>query len=137
MSVDEEVWLTPEGVVTGTDDVADAAINWINTYTEIKENNFRHNDPDIHLNIFPNPFTRSTTIEYELFMETNVEIKICDLFGKEVKTLNKSTQKPGNYSFVWNGTNKLGKPISTGIYFCTLQAGLSNQSIKIIKTIDE
>ncbi len=135
VSVDEEVWLTQEGVINGTDDVAEAAINWINTYTEIDENNLRQYDTDIFLNIYPNPFNTSTTIEYELFEEKEVEIKICDLYGKEVKTLTKKIQKPGNYSFVWNGDNEKGQPVSTGIYYCIIQTGTMIQNNKIIKAI--
>jgi len=89
------------------------------------------------LNVYPSPFNTSTTIEYELFKETNVEIRISDLFSQEIWAINKGIQKPGKYSFVWNGDNKLGKPISTGIYYCTIQTGSSSQSIQIIKTTNE
>jgi len=133
VSVDEEVWLTQEGVVNGTDDVVEAAINWINAYTEIEENNLRQYDPDINLNIYPNPFKESTIIEYELFKETNVELKICDLYGQEIRTLNKGIQKPGQYSFAWDGDNEYGKPISSGIYICFITTGRNQHSSKILK----
>ncbi len=132
VSVDEEVWLTQEGVVNGTDDVAEAAINWINAYTEIEENQFHQNDPDIHLNIYPNPFKGSTIIEYELFKETNVEIKICDLYGKEIRTQYYRKQKPGKYSVAWDGDNNYGIPVSTGIYYCSIQAGEQVVSGKMV-----
>ncbi len=133
VSVDEEVWLTQEGVVNGTDDVAEAAINWINTYTKIEENNQLQNNPDILLHIYPNPFIRSTTIEYELFKETNVDLNICDIYGQEVRTHNKGILKPGKYSFVWNGDNKSGRLASSGIYFCFITTGRNQHSVKIIK----
>lgn len=134
VSVDEEVWLTQEGVINGTDDVAEAAINWIATYTEIEENNLLHTYPDIHLNIYPNPFKRKTTIEYELLKETNVEVRICDIYGQKVRTLNKGIQEPGKYTIVWKGDNKLGNPCSSGIYYCFITVGSNRHSVKIIKT---
>jgi hypothetical protein len=49
--VDFPVWLTPEGVAKGKDDVMEAAIKWINTVTDVPE--IAKNDNE--LTIFPNP----------------------------------------------------------------------------------
>jgi len=137
VSVDENVWLTQEGVVNEIDDVADAAINWINSYTAIEENTSQKHDPDICMKAYPNPFISSTTIEYEVFQKTNVDLQISNLYGQKVRTFNSRMQQPGKYSFVWNGDNKFGKPVSTGVYYCTILAGSSYQTIKIIKTHDQ
>ncbi|MBU0713123.1 putative Ig domain-containing protein [bacterium] len=79
---------------------------------------------------YPNPFNSQTTIRYtigaggfvtfeEAFEELvpfDVSIKVYNILGQEVATLVKKLQLPGFYSVSWNGRNKVGKPVSTGLY---------------------
>jgi len=79
---------------------------------------------------YPNPFNSQTTIRYtigaggfitfeEAFEELvpfNVSIKVYNILGQEVAILVNKPQLPGFYSAPWNGCNKVGKPISTGLY---------------------
>jgi flagellar hook assembly protein FlgD len=46
-----------------------------------------------------------------------VEIKIYDLQGKEVITLENKVQEEGEHKIVWNGRTTEGKLVSTGAYF--------------------
>ena len=41
--------------------------------------------------------------------------------GKEVKTLISDNLKPGRYSVQWDGRNKFGELVSSGVYFCILR----------------
>ena len=66
---------------------------------------------------YPNPFNPSTTIAFELPKASNVEIVIYDALGKKIKTLSNSVYKPGNNSVYWDGTNDMGQPVATGVYF--------------------
>lgn len=79
---------------------------------------------------YPNPFNSQTTIRYtigagsfvtfdEAFAELvpyDVSIKVYNILGQEVATLVNKPQLPGFYSVTWNGRNKAGKTISTGLY---------------------
>lgn len=69
---------------------------------------------------YPNPFNSTTTIEYDLKQNTNVEIKIFDILGKQVITLVNNIESPGRKSITWNGTDQNGNPVSTGVYFYNL-----------------
>jgi flagellar hook assembly protein FlgD len=73
------------------------------------------------LRSFPNPFNSTTTIQFSLgenpIIISPSAIQIYDLRGNLVKTLPFSHSVPGNYSIKWDGTNELGKPLSSGIYF--------------------
>jgi hypothetical protein len=73
---------------------------------------------------YPNPFNPETTIFYQLAKSENVNIKIYNLHGDEIKTLvaNK-TQLSGNYFVVWNGKDNKNQFVSTGVYIYRLQAG--------------
>jgi subtilisin family serine protease len=74
----------------------------------------------------PNPFNPSTTIEYSLpdrNAELQVRLSVFNLRGALVAVLVDKQQSGGNYSVNWDGTDRNGKKISSGVYFYRLQAG--------------
>ncbi|HGY55937.1 MAG TPA: T9SS type A sorting domain-containing protein [Caldithrix abyssi] len=71
---------------------------------------------------FPNPFNPTTTIVYQLPAAAHVDLKIYDIRGRQLVTLVNETQQPGKYSLVWNGSDSLGRPLSSGIYFLRIAA---------------
>nr|NQU91151.1 hypothetical protein [Bacteroidota bacterium] len=87
VAVDEEVWLTQDGVVSDTDDVVESAINWINGATGIDENRDVQQKSNPQIQIHPNPFYNSTIFEYEITQESENLIKVHDLLGQEIKIL--------------------------------------------------
>ncbi|MBT4411378.1 MAG: T9SS type A sorting domain-containing protein [Bacteroidetes bacterium] len=82
---------------------------------------------DGFLQLYPNPFTYSTTIEYEVDDYEKVTIKVFDLLGQHVKTLCDCHQLPGLKTIVWNGEDRNGNPISPGFYLINLK--INNQSL--------
>lgn len=75
---------------------------------------------------FPNPFNPETWIPYQLSHDSNVTIQIFDVSGYSVRTLNLGHQAIGSYmttptAAYWDGKNGAGEPVSSGIYFYTLQ----------------
>ncbi|MDZ7260610.1 MAG: T9SS type A sorting domain-containing protein [candidate division KSB1 bacterium] len=74
----------------------------------------------LHQN-FPNPFNSTTMIRYELFQEKNIHLSIFNLKGEEMIRLFSGKQWAGMHQVVWNGEDKLGKEVSSGIYFCVLK----------------
>ena len=81
---------------------------------------------------FPNPFNPTTTISYALSEQSNVNLTIFDIRGKEVTTLEQSDKPPGYYSVQWNDLDQSGERVSTGVYFCRLEAGSFSQTIKMV-----
>ncbi|MBN1164591.1 MAG: hypothetical protein JXB45_08435 [Candidatus Krumholzibacteriota bacterium] len=77
---------------------------------------------ELHQN-FPNPFNPSTTIEYSLAKQNRVRIGIFDAGGRKIRSLVDGVKPPGLYREVWNGKNDRGANVSSGIFFCRLQAG--------------
>ena len=76
---------------------------------------------------YPNPFNPSTTISWELTTGTNVQIKIYDLLGKEIKTLVNQYYSSGYHKVTVNF-----KGLSSGLYFYRLQAGSYSTTKKLI-----
>lgn len=72
---------------------------------------------------YPNPFSATTFIQYKLNIKSDVEITIYNLLGREVRNLISENKSPGEYSIIWDGKNKLGKKVSSGVYIYRIQAG--------------
>lgn len=70
---------------------------------------------------YPNPFNPVTVIKYQLPAAADVEIKIFNMLGQEVKTLVDNRQTAGDKSVIWNGKNNYGQEVSSGIYLYRLQ----------------
>ncbi|MBI1223693.1 MAG: DUF4331 domain-containing protein [Bacteroidetes bacterium] len=61
---------------------------------------------------FPNPFTATTTVEYEVAEAGNITIQVYDMNGKLVSTLVNQVQDKGRYSAQFDASS-----LSPGIYF--------------------
>jgi hypothetical protein len=75
------------------------------------------NNPPVHFTLsqnHPNPFNAGTTISYSLPADFSGAVSIFDITGRMVRTLDIA---PGSSRIIWDGTNLLGQPASSGIYF--------------------
>ena len=64
----------------------------------------------------PNPFSKSTVIEYELIEKGHTSLEVFDAFGRKVAELVKDNQKAGKHSIIF-----LPKDLPNGIYFYILK----------------
>jgi hypothetical protein len=81
---------------------------------------------------YPNPFNPSTSIAYQLPMDTNVELKIFDLQGRPIRTLINTFQNSGSYSIAWEGENDEGQLVGTGLYLYQLKTVDATESRKML-----
>ncbi len=75
---------------------------------------------------FPNPFNPETWIPYQLSKSAEVSIHIHNVAGHLIRTLDLGLKSTGAYmtpstAAYWDGKNSVGEPVSSGIYFYTLQ----------------
>jgi hypothetical protein len=82
---------------------------------------------------FPNPFNPVTSIRYGLPRTAKVQLKIYDLLGREVITLidNKS-EEAGFHLVNWNGQDKHGRAVASGLYIYRLAADEFVQTRKMV-----
>ncbi len=76
---------------------------------------------------YPNPFNSSTTISYSLPQPCNVDLRVFDLQGREISTLEQGYRRAGNYKLNFDG-----KQLSSGTYFLRLQNGKSQATQKMM-----
>jgi hypothetical protein len=67
---------------------------------------------------YPNPFNGTTTIVYEISEYTSVRLVVYDLLGREVRTVVRGEQEPGQYSLRISADG-----LASGVYFARLSAG--------------
>ena len=76
---------------------------------------------------YPNPFNPETWIPYRLAHASDVTLTIYDATGAMVRQLDLGHQQAGFYTArnraaYWDGRNKNGELVASGIYFYTLIA---------------
>ncbi len=68
-------------------------------------------------NAYPNPFNPTTTISYSLSEAGSVEIAVYNIRGQKVRQLLDAKQTVGDHKVTWDGADRYGKPVASGIYF--------------------
>ncbi len=71
---------------------------------------------------YPNPFSSSAAISYDLNKQSDVKVTIYDVLGREIRTFSVGYQSAGSHGILWNGRNNFGKVVAPGVYFYRLQA---------------
>jgi hypothetical protein len=76
---------------------------------------------------YPNPFNPSTTISYQLPMQSHVLLKIFDVLGREVATLVNEVKQLGMYSVQWDASG-----VASGVYLYRLSTTNFVQTRKLL-----
>ncbi len=71
---------------------------------------------------YPNPFNPSTQIQYALPDPSNVQLIVYNLLGQEIRLLSSGFQASGGHTVTWDGKDKIGRSVSSGIYLYRLHA---------------
>ena len=77
---------------------------------------------------YPNPFNPETWIPYHLSEDADVKLTIYDVNGELVRDIDVGHQTAAKYdtrakAIYWDGRNRFGEQVASGIYFYHLDAG--------------
>lgn len=97
-----------EGMVTNTEDVS----------------------PFLGPTLMPNPFVRTTTIQFELAQQEKVEIGIFTLTGQKINTIFQGDLPPGRHQFSWDSD---GIDHPAGVYICQLKTDTAYRNLRMVK----
>ncbi len=81
---------------------------------------------------FPNPFNPVTRLKFALKEKGPVSLRVYDVSGRLVRVLVDEVREAGSYEAVWDGTNDEGRGIASGIYFCRMEAGEYERTLKMV-----
>ena len=98
------------------DDINIDGVVGINNYSSINSS----------VSIFPNPTLSTSRIEFFLDKEENVSLKLIDVLGKELKTIEETRLPPGEH---YTEITDIGVP---GVYFVKLRIGESETITRLV-----
>ncbi|MBL0174793.1 MAG: VWA domain-containing protein [Ignavibacteria bacterium] len=84
---------------------------------------------------YPNPFTRSTMVEFLVPASARgqrVLLRIYDASGRLLRVLTDAEAVPGLWRVAWDGRDAHGDALAAGTYFCELRSGKTVQLIRMI-----
>jgi len=81
---------------------------------------------------YPNPFNPATTIGFTLGEAVHVRLRIYDVSGRLVRELANGRRRTGPHSEIWDGTDRAGRGVSSGVYFYRLEAGSFVETRKMV-----
>ena len=80
---------------------------------------------------FPNPFNPETEIRFALTRDSHVVVNIYNTLGQQIGTLIDTHYAAGFHSVRWDGKDRNGSPVSSGVYLYQIQAGEFSQVRKM------
>ena len=86
---------------------------------------------------YPNPFNPETWIPYRLSEDADVSLTIYDVNGELVRTIDIGHQTAAVYesrakAIYWDGRNRFGEQVASGVYFYSLSAGDFSATRKLV-----
>lgn len=78
---------------------------------------------DLVDNCVPNPFRTATEIRYQVARTSPVSLSIYNVSGQLVRKLDQGMVSPGCRRVVWDGTDRMGRRLSAGIYLYRISIG--------------
>jgi hypothetical protein len=79
----------------------------------------------------PNPFSGATTIRFSQAAPGPVSLRIYDVTGRRIRTLDDGRLPAGSFARTWDGRDDGGRPVAAGVYFARLSTAESERSEKV------
>jgi hypothetical protein len=122
-------WRYPENGALATTGEGGCAVEYYET--GISVDGLNNVGLTLHQNV-PNPFRTSTAIPYRLNRPVHVHVTIHNVAGRLVQSLHDGVVPAGEHVVEWNGQDRSGRRVDSGIYFCRLRAGGATQVRQIL-----
>jgi len=82
----------------------------------------------------PSPFAREVRLAYATATAGRVRITIHDLEGRAITTLVNRDEPAGARVVTWDGTDRAGRDVGSGVYFVRLECGGLIRTLRIART---
>ena len=80
----------------------------------------------------PNPFNPQTTLKYSVRETSQVDLCVFNVRGELVNRLVAERKEPGEYTVVWDGRDRSGAAMASGVYFARFLAGNVAMSQRLV-----
>lgn len=85
----------------------------------------------LSFSVYPNP-ARKANVNFTLPIDSDVQLGVFDVAGRQVVELAKGHLPAGSYSRLWSGRDANGKQVGAGVYFYRLKAGNDTRTVRAI-----
>ena len=82
--------------------------------------------------IFPNPFNPFVRIAFDLDRDRPIRITVYDLRGRIIKSVLDEVRPAGSYEMTWDGHDRGGQKVASGVYYVSVQSGDWSDRRKIV-----
>jgi FtsP/CotA-like multicopper oxidase with cupredoxin domain len=82
--------------------------------------------------VHPNPAVGSARIVFTLERSQDVELTVYDVTGRDVATLAQGRYAPGEHAATWDGRDRSGRQVGSGVYLYRLRTGERTQVQKLM-----
>ncbi len=80
----------------------------------------------------PNPFNSNTEIYFEVIRSSRVKLEIYNMLGESVQTIVDQYYLPGRHKIIWDGIDRSGQRVASGIYFYSMKIDNSRLTKKLV-----
>lgn len=81
---------------------------------------------------YPNPFNPTTAIRFDVPKAVNVKIDIFNILGQHIRTLVDKEFSAGYFETMWDGKDRNGAGVASGVYIYVMQSGQFTDLRKMI-----
>ncbi|HBE73805.1 MAG TPA: hypothetical protein DDW31_06960 [candidate division Zixibacteria bacterium] len=81
----------------------------------------------------PNPFSRTTTVRYQLSTPERVSLRVYNVSGQLARTIDAGQQPAGLHRIAWDGADDSGRSLAAGVYLYRIEAGSASWSGRMVK----
>jgi hypothetical protein len=78
-----------------------------------------------------NPFHDTVRLAYDVPRQVRGQLAIYDVAGRLVRVLAGGELEVGRFDTRWDGRDRQGRPVASGIYFGQLMAGGERRTVKL------
>ena len=79
---------------------------------------------------YPNPYNAATVIAYDLAAAAEVDIRVYNALGQELRRLYRGWRLEGEHRVVWDGRDGAGRELASGIYMVAVRADGRGQLLR-------
>jgi hypothetical protein len=80
----------------------------------------------------PNPFLDGTNVSFNMPDNGRAVVRVYDVSGRLVRTVDDSVREAGPQQVTWNGSNGDGEAVASGVYFIMLEAAGDSKTRKVV-----
>jgi hypothetical protein len=88
----------------------------------------------VALQVWPNPARNATRLRFSLPIADEVDARVFDVAGREVRRLHRGPLGAGEHELAWDGRDEAGRAAPAGVYFARVESAGTARVARIVRT---